>query len=262
MDLKEFYFQNIQDNEYHYRFYTSIKNVNTRYNVFNGYEDITDYSFEIFDAEEAITKFKELCDPNADVNNNENKCWFYLITYYLYKLGYELTEFPRILARPPKEPSDFTYDEIRGRLIALREDDNGAVRYATRRKYISNFTFQLKSPTIDISDSIKQKFIEISTRQASFNNMSNDEKLAETANLIENLLKKNDKFISLDYSQICFEYISDETIASYRKKIQCFRHAHDKALSERNSYTEEQKKFFIDYGLTIINVIHSLSLEK
>lgn len=48
--------------------------------------------------------------------------------------------------------------------------------------------------------------------------MSNDEKLAETANLIENLLKKNDKFISLDYSQICFEYISDKLLPVIERK--------------------------------------------
>ena len=28
MDLKEFYFNNIQEEEYHYRFYDSIKDVN------------------------------------------------------------------------------------------------------------------------------------------------------------------------------------------------------------------------------------------
>ena len=40
MDLKEFYFQNVQQNEYHYRFYSSIKNVNNTYNIFSGYEDV------------------------------------------------------------------------------------------------------------------------------------------------------------------------------------------------------------------------------
>ena len=46
------------------------------------------------------------------------------------------------------------------------------------------------------------------------------------------------------------------------EKIQCFRHTHDKAIAERSSYTEAQKKFFIDYELTIINAIHSLTLEN
>ena len=88
--------------------------------------------------------------------------------------------------------------------------------------------------------------------------MSTDEKLAEIANLIENLLKKNGKFIVPDYSKLCFNYISDDIVADYRKKMHCFRHATDRAIEERKLYSEEQKNFFVDYGLTIIKVIHVL----
>lgn len=257
MDLKEFYFQNIQESEYHHRFYKSIKDVNKVYNFFSGCEEVEDFDFEIYDAEEAITKFRELCQPDVGFTN-ENKCWFYLITYYLYKMGYEIKEFPRVLARPPVEPADFTYGEIRNRIISQGNDENGTVRYAVRRTFVANLTFELKSSHIDIADSINQKFVEISNRQASFNNMSTDEKLAEIANLIENLLKKNGKFIKPDYSKVCFDYISDDMVTSYRKKMHCFRHATDEAIAERNSYTEEQKNFFVDYGLIIVKVIYSL----
>lgn len=116
----------------------------------------------------------------------------------------------------------------------------------------------MKSTHIDIGASLDQKFIEISNRQASFNNMSVDEKLAEIANLIENLLKKNGKFITPDYSKICFEYISNDIVASYRKKMHCFRHATQEAVAERASYSEEQKNFFVDYGLTILEVVYAL----
>lgn len=258
MDIKEFYFQNIQELEYHYRFYDSIKNVNRVYNIFDGYTEIDDYTFEVFDVEEAITKFRELCQPEMNFGNSENKCWFYLITYYLYKMGYEIKEFPRVLARPPVDPSDFTYGDIRNRIISRGEDVNGTVRYATRRAFVAGLTFELKSNHIGIDNSIDQKFIEISNRQASFNNMSTDEKLSEIANLIENMLKKNGHFIKPDYSLICFDYISDETVTSYRKKMQCFRHASSEAIAERSSYSEEQKNFFVDFGLTIIKVIHKL----
>lgn len=258
MDLKEFYFSNIQETEYHYRFHDSIKNVNRIYNIFDGYKEVNNYEFEVYDIEESITKFKELCQPEVSFSNGENRCWFYLITYYLYKMGYEIKEFPRVLARPPVDPSDFTYGEIRNRIIAQGDDDNGTVRYDVRRKFVASFTFELKSNHIDIDNSIDQKFVEISNRQASFNNMSTDEKLAEIANLIENLLKKNGKFTTPDYPKICFDYISDDIVTSYRKKLHCFRHATDEAIAERTSYSEEQKTFFVDYGLTIIKVIHSL----
>lgn len=258
MDLKEFYFQNITDAEYHSRFRKSIENVNIVYNIFTGAEEVEDYEFIIYDAEEAITKYQELCQP--DVNfDNEKQCWFYLISYYLYKMGFVIKEFPRILARPPVNPSDFTYTEIRNRIIAQGGDDNGTVRYATRRTFIASLTFEQKSSHIEVDESIDQKFIEISNRQASFNSMSTDEKLAEIANLIENMLKKNGKFITPDYQAVCFEYISNDIVTSYRKKMHCFRHSTAEAIAERKSYTEEQKNFFVDYGLTIVKAIYSLT---
>lgn len=248
MDLKEFYLRNIKETDYHYRFYEHIDDENN------------DFTFEVFDAEEAIVKFKELCDPYAAFDN-ENKNWFYLITYYLHTLGYVIKEFPRILARPPIEPGEFTYGDIRNRLIALGKDSNGTVRYATRRSFVAELHFELKSIHLDIDDSLNQKFAEISNRQASFNDMSTDEKLAEIANLIESLLKKNGKFLSLDYSTICFDYIDNNMIVDYRKKLHCFRHATTEAITERNSYSEQQKNFLVDYGLIIIKTINIL-VEK
>lgn len=257
VDLKTYYLDNINKSEYHFRFMDSINNVNKVYNIFSGYQEVKDYSFEVYDVEEAITKFKELCQP--DVNfDNEKTCWFYLISYYLYKLGYEIKEFPRLLARPPVNPTIFTYNEIRNRIISQGNDDNGTVRYATRRQFVSQLSFEHKSNHIDIEESIELKFKEISTRQASFDNMTIDEKLAEIANLIENMLKKNGKFISPNYTSICFDYITNDMVKSYRKKLHCFRHSSDEALKERNAYSEEQKNFLIDYGLVIVKVIHVL----
>lgn len=259
MDLKEFYLENVKDSDYHYRFRNTVQNANITYNIFTGCEETNDYEFEIFDVEEAITKFRELCQPDVGFSDNENKCWFYLITFYLYKMGYEIKEFPRVLARPPVEPTDFTYGDIRNRIIAEGNDDNGTVRYATRRQFVANLTFMQKSNHIDIDSSIDQKFIEISNRQASFNNMSIDEKLAEIANLIENLLKKKGNFVELDYSQVCFGYVTNKMITNYRKQMQCFRHATDSSIEERKNFTEDQKNFLVDYGLTIVKVIYALA---
>ena len=58
MDLKEFYFQNIKESEYHYRFLESVKKVNYTYNIFCGEEETQNYQFEIYDVEEAITNLK------------------------------------------------------------------------------------------------------------------------------------------------------------------------------------------------------------
>lgn len=48
MDLKEFYFQNIKESEYHHRFLNSVKKVNYTYNLFTGEEETQDYQFEIY----------------------------------------------------------------------------------------------------------------------------------------------------------------------------------------------------------------------
>ena len=177
---------------------------------------------------------------------------------YLYTQGYEIKEFPRILARPPVEPTDFTYRDIRNRIIALGRDDKGTVRYATRRDFVAELTFKQKTCNIEVNDSINHKFIEISTRQASFNSMHTDEKLAEIANLIENMLKKDGEFIALEYEKVCCGFIDDAVVRKYRKKMQCFRHCTDEAITERKSYSEEQKNFLVDYGLTIVKAIHEL----
>ena len=48
MDLKEFYFNNIQEEEYHYRFYDSIKDVNkTLYLIFD--YPYKYYTFKLFE---------------------------------------------------------------------------------------------------------------------------------------------------------------------------------------------------------------------
>ena len=261
MDLKAFYFENIKSDEYHYRFHDEIRNVNRVYNIFTGYEEINNYSFEIYDAEEAIIKFRELCQPDVNFSKNENTCWFYLTTYYLHKMGYEIKEFPRALARPPKDHSEFTYGEIRNRIISQGGSDNGTVRYAIRRAFVADLHFEIKSSYIEISDSINQKFIEISNRQSSFANMSTDEKLAEIANLIENMLKKNGKFLVVDYSSACFDYITEDTVKNYRHKLQCFRHSSEDSIEERSAYTQDQKAFLIDLGLVIVKVIHKILFE-
>ncbi len=207
MDLKDFYFQNIQKDEYHYRFYDWIENVNNVYNIFSGYTEVEDYEFEVYDAEEAITKFRELCQPDVDFSGNENKCWFYLISYYLYKVGYVIKDTLDCWHDHLLHLVTLLMEKMANKIIAKGDDDNGIVRYAVRRTFVARLTFEQKSTYVDIDDSINQKFIEISNQQASFNNMSTDEKLAEIANLIESLLKKNSKFFP--HTQVHSGYVSE-----------------------------------------------------
>ena len=262
MDLRKFYLENVSEQEYYYTFHDLVEKVNQTYNIFVGVQETHDYQFIIDDIDDAIEKFKHLCQPENESHSNEDKCWFYLVLFYLKKCGYVIKEFPKLIDHPPKDTYDFVNRDVRNKLIAEGKDDDGTVRYATRRVFIANLTFVQKENYIELGDAIEKKFEEISNRHASFQEMSTDEKLAEIVNLTEHMLKKDGNFLSLDYQKICFDYIDEKAIKTYRKKIQCFRHSATESIKERENFTDDQKRFLIDFGLTIIKVIHALLLKE
>lgn len=258
MDLREYYIETVQETDYHYKFWDLIKDVNQEYDFLTDEYRTNNIKFDVFDEEEAIAKFKELCEPNKQIFSDFDKCWFYLIAFYLNDKGYVIKEFPRILARPPIDPITFTYYDIRNKLKAEgKMDSNGNVKYAERRLFVSQMSFVRKANHIQIDADLEEKFREISTRQASLDSMTTDEKLSEIANMIELLLKHDGNYKSLDYPNMFFKYISEEDVKAFRHQLQCFRHASSSSLGERKSYTNQQKLFLIDYGLTIIKAIET-----
>lgn len=261
IDLRQYYLDNVKEDEYYYRFYDLIKNVNVTYNVFTDYkipEETGDTTFQVYDFQEAIDKFRELCQPGNEPASKEAKCWFYTISFYLDRHGYYIEQFPTVLKRPPKEPKNFCYGEIKNWAFNHELNDGDTIRYFTRRQIVSDLNFKSKGTSIEINEDLDEQFRRISTRDARFEEMSTDEKIKEIANLIENLLKKNGNFMNLDYSSVAFDYINNDQIKSFRHKIQCFRHSTDESVEERNSFTDAQKDFFIDYGIVICKTIYKL----
>lgn len=253
INLLDYYKKNIKKEDYYYRFYNFILTEPERRKqelefVFgsSNFENEENSFFEIFDEEEAIEKFKKLCEPNLTFDD-KNKSLFFLLCYFLNDCGYQIEEFPRILARPPEEPTDFTIKDIRNRAFSLKLDEDGTVRYNIRRKIVEDLNFK-KSLENKVYEDINLKFQEISTRNARFENMSTDEKIKEIINLIENLLKKDGKYIEINFESITYNLIDNKTIIDFKKKIQCFRHSSEESLKERRQFSEKQKQFIIDYG--------------
>lgn len=265
INLYSFYKNNIKENEYYYKFYNDIVTIPQK--NFREMSDLIQIDpkeeyeeFEVYDIEEVIDKFKYLCQPDTDITTDKNKRLFYYVCYYLFKNGYIIKEFPKILARPPFDPYDFTYKEIRRKLVSLgKQEANGSVTYAARRTLIEKLTFEVNS-IIEIKDDINNLFIKVSTRNANFESMSRDEKLKEIANLIEYMLYDNNNkgYKELNYTSIVFDYFENEDIKRFRKQIQCFRHASETAIKEREKFTDNQKDFLIDYGITIIKVVYKM----
>lgn len=258
IDLRAFYLEHVQPDDYCYRFHELVDKVNMTHNVFSGYHETDSAEFLVFDAEEAIEKFRELCQPGNEMMSKEDRCWFYLISYFLDFCGYYIEQFPRVLSRPPEDPSTFTYGDIRNWAFRLVLNDGNTITYAVRRQLVAEMKFVKRSTTLEVGASLDEQFRMISTRDASFQDMSTDEKIQEIANLIEAMLKGKNGFIQLDYTPVAFGYIDDDTIKQFRKQVQCFRHASEQSIAERAAFTEEQKSFLIDYGTLICKTIHAL----
>ena len=154
IDLREYYLDNISENDYYYHFFSLIEGVNRTYNVFYGKDETQGFEFLVHDEIEAIEKFRQLCQPENEPNRKEDRCWFYVVAYYLNAHGYIIDQFPDVLRRPPKEPSSFTYGTIRDRAISLGLDDDGTVRWATRRAMVADMTFVRKASSVAIGDNL------------------------------------------------------------------------------------------------------------
>ncbi|MFR1707625.1 MAG: hypothetical protein ACLSV2_01890 [Clostridium sp.] len=108
-----------------------------------------------------------------------------------------------------------------------------------------------------IDEEVDKLIQKISTRNAQLNEMALDEKLKELCNLIEYLLKRDEKFIKLNYDYISLGFIKDSDIKELRNKVQCFRHSSQESINERNAYTKKQKQFMVEYGVVICNLIYN-----
>lgn len=95
----------------------------------------------------------------------------------------------------------------------------------------------------------------ISTRNADFDSMELNEKLALLNDLIENLLKQNGKYMDLDYGKVFFGFLSENDIKDYRKQTHCFRHGTEEALANRKNFSKEQKELLSDLGIFIASHI-------
>lgn len=263
IDLRKHYLSTVKADDYHYRFYDAINNVNMTYNVFEGPRETADNEFLVYDDNEAIDKFRSICRPENEANDKVSRCWFYLLTYYLDSMGYYIKEFQSVLSRPPEEPHDFIYTAIRDRALKLGLDNtDGIVTYDVRRRIVADMNFIQRGTAIELGESLERTLKAISTHDASFCDCDVDEQLAQLCNLIEYLLKGRGGFRKLDYSTIALGYLDDETIMKYRKQIQCFRHAAADSLEERNGFNAAQKDFLVELGILICKTIDAKLRES
>lgn len=250
IDLKNEYLQNAYKDEYYVH----------SFGVPYKFEMVSD--LWIVDDDDAINNFKELIMPYNTTNPlfdlPRDEMFIYLCNY-LHNKGFIIEEFPDFLARPT-DRWDFSYNKIRNKIIE-KDKENKYIRgvpWKDRRKFIGDLHF-CRNTKLNVSEEIKDILKSISTRDANFLEMENDEKLECICNCIEYLLKpnkKSDKFIELDYTDSC-GYLSNEIVREYRNKLECFRHSTREDLNKRKELSKEQKDFLVSFGVIIIDFINS-----
>lgn len=212
-------------------------------------------SLKVYDVEEAFSQFKQLIQPEGP-HTSEDCVAFILICYYLNSLGYYIEQFPDYLARPTnlKFFADGNIKEKAREIYGV--DYKGCVTWKSRKEVIKNLTIKINGETlVKTKPKLDEIFKKISNRNVSFDNMENNEKLQEICNVIENMLKINGEFMKIEYGKNTFELIQEEDVKRFRKMTQCFRHASEESIIERNKFSDEEKDFCINYGLTICQLI-------
>ena len=221
--------------------------------------DINDSEIvDVFDAKDAFSLLKDLSEPYNEEDKSKNAL-FILVCFYLHHNGYSISIFPDALSRPVSR-YNFSYKEIRNQVIREKPGFACAVPWDARRSLIGELKLIQRDNTASLHNSAKDLIRSISTGDRLFAEMSQDEKLENISNSIEYLLKKNNKFKSIDKNS-SFGLIGNDEVKAYRNVLNCFRHAHEDALKERSKYSIQQKDYLINYGITIINALDSKTIK-
>lgn len=238
------------------RFFKDNSDPKSYYSKFhNQLATIHDEQFVYVDRQEIIDRFRLICKPpEVEYDNDNNE--FLLLCFWLNKNGYVVKEFPNLLSRPTSL-ANFAYNDIR-KYIQKERGSDGTVQWWERRELCDNLSITTNASFQLMPDDIEEKIRLISTRGAEFDGMTVDEKLQNLNNLIENLLKPNSKgkYLSINYNDVFFGFISEDDVKQYRKRTQPFRHATEDTLRERASIPENEKKLLASLGVFIAIHLH------
>lgn len=215
--------------------------------------ELSGVTYVLTDVQEIIDTFRSILKPPSSNSQTEaayyahNQKYFLFICFWLHKHGYAIAEFPNILSRP-MPLYRFAYEEIR-KYLKLRDNYSDSVPWKARRELCESLNITSNEKFQDIPNEVEETIKVISARGANFDAMEIDEKLGLLNNLLENLLKKDGVFRSVDYNDVFFSYLSEDDVKNFRKKTHCFRHGDAQAVADRKSHSLREKEFLSDIGI-------------
>lgn len=253
LDLRDYFLDNITSDSAYYKYKDDIEyGVPDYSNQFSEQTNLpkvlVNENFPI----EIIDKFKTLILPRNNFSEKEN-LEFLLICYYLNNKNYYIKQFPTLLENPTTL-SDFSNIQMRNYLFSKGRSDDHRVRWAERRSFTQELEF-LKGDSIsgDFNEPIEELFTKISTRGSTFDNMENQEKLKDISNLLEHILKENNKYKPID-TKDTLGLISSNFVKDYRNILHCYRHGEKSDLDKRDEL-KDKEFFLIHLGISIIHAI-------
>lgn len=213
-------------------------------------------SLEYIDDKQVITEWKSCLYPAnvSFVSKIEfEKAKYYFLSYYLWSEGYSVKEFPSELE------STLGLENFADRVLydatanKYGRDSNGNVKWRHRRLLIDSLSIIKKDTIITIEEKVDELIKNISTRSAKFEHMTTDEKLENIRNGYDHIIKLYGGFDKIDYHKLFMSFIEESNLKNYSKKLHAFRHGDAVALVERAVYTDQEKKYMIDFGITVLN---------
>ena len=247
MNLTKYFFEHYEIGKYPY-YDKYLKSVSI--------DKYKTYPFEMIDDEQVINMWKGYLHPSAYVEDEECDFVFLAMSFYLLNEGYVVKQFPDLLKKI--ENSFSISDGILKSATRSKDgtDGSGAVTWSSRRAFIDELKLEKTNNELLLESDLEKIVQEISIRNVKFTEMSSNEKLQTIRNAFDNIGKKCKNYIEIDYGLISNGLITNDMVLSFQKDLQCFRHGDVSMIEKRDSFSEQNKLFMIDYGIVILNLAY------
>ena len=251
MKIFEYYakrFPSLVNSNYDERYFSNVKRYPREWTRLQ--------SIEYIDDKQIINEWKSCLYPSnkSFVSDIEfEKAKYYLLSYYLWSEGFFVKEFPSELE------SSLGLENFANRVLydatatMYGRDSNGNVKWKHRRALIDSLSIIKKEIIITIEEKVDELIQNISTRSAKFEHMAIDEKLENIRNAYDHLIKLIGGFDKIDYPKLFISFIEESNLKNYSKRLHAFRHGDSTSLAERADYTDQEKKYMIEFGIIVLN---------
>jgi len=243
MDLVEFFKQKfkVEDDKYYSDFFKGyfIRNMNT-------------LNYEAIDEDDLIQDWKSKLYP-SNSTSEESEAEFKLLSFWLYKNGFGVEDHPNILEKIISRGETSNGELYNATKRKFGATPTGAVTWSNRRKYIDELKIERVDKSVVVLErSLEEIMSHVSPRNAEFEKMEFNEKLANIRDVFEHIGKQNGNYLKIPFDTLSSGYITIQAVLIFQKELQCFRHGESEMVEKRSEYSEEQKRFFVDFGLTIL----------